>query len=332
MKDYYQILGINRTSTEDEIKQAFRNLAKTHHPDKGGDKEKFQELQEAYDTLMDPEKKHVYDNPNLSTQFNNLFGQGFHFNFNTMFQNNKYTKKSDHNHAYTIKLKDVYTGFKKTFILRRTFNCKKCYETCLKCNGNGFLPQHVYIGHITHTYNQPCYSCNSIGKIKIDNTTIQCKLCNNTGNINEEKTIEINIPKGVENGFKFIYEEWGEQAVKNDEKSGDLIIIINIENHDNFTRKGLDLYYKYNISFKESIIGTKIVIPYFHEPFEIQTKTFGIINPDKYYIVFQKGLENDKGNKGSLYVKFNINYPVNRILNDIEINKINNTLDDINID
>ena len=64
----------------------------------------------------------------------------------------------------------------------------------------------------------------------------------------------------------------------------------------------------------------------------IQTKTFGIINPDKYYIVFKKGLENDKGNKGSLYVKFNINYPVNRILNDIEINKINNTLDDINID
>jgi DnaJ family protein A protein 2 len=329
MKDYYQILGINRNSTEEEIKQAFRNLAKTHHPDKGGNKEKFQELQEAYDTLTDPNKKQVYDNP--LPQFNNIFQQGFPFNFNNIFKN-QYIKKSDHHHTYTVKLKDVYTGFKKTFILKRTFNCKNCYKTCLKCNGNGFLPQHVYIGPITHTYNQPCYSCNSTGKFNNNNSLEQCQLCNNTGNIDEEKTIEINIPKAVEKGFKFVYDGWGEQAVKNDEKSGDLIIIINVEDDNNFTRKGLDLYYNYNITFKESIIGKKITIPYFHEPFDIDIKSFGIINPDKNYIVFQKGLENDKGNKGSLYVKFNIEYPVNRILNDTEINILNNTLSSIKID
>ena len=103
------------------------------------------------------------------------------------------------------------------------------------------------------------------------------------------------------------------------------------QNKTLFERKGLDLYLKYNISLKESIIGRKIYIPYFHEPFEIDIQSYGIINPNKEYIVFQKGLENSKGNKGSLYIKFNITYPENKILNDTHIQTIKKIFEEINI-
>ena len=135
----------------------------------------------------------------------------------------------------------------------------------------------------------------------------------------------------MENVYKFMYEGWGEQAERDNEKSGDLIIIIHTEPHSMFERKGLDLHYKTSITLKESIIGKKITIPYFQDIFDINTKELGIINPSKEYIIFQKGLENNIGNKGSMYVKFDIQYPTNKILNDNEILKIKNIFLETNI-
>lgn len=333
MNDYYNILNLKKNATEDEIKQSFRSLAKTHHPDKGGNKEKFQEIQEAYNTLSDPKKRQEYDNPEPSLQdlFGGMGGGGFPFgiNIHNMFNMQQQNiKKTNHYHNCNIKLENVYTGLNKTFNLTKTFKCKICQKTCIKCNGSGNTQQKIALGPMIHILNQPCNSCNSTGKIKVDK---YCNICLNTGLIEEQKTVEINIPKGVENGYKFMYEEWGEQAEKNNEKSGDLIIIINIETHSNFERKGLDIHYKCNITLKESIIGKKIMIPYFYEPFEINTQTFGIINPTKDYMIFQKGLENTKGNKGSLYIRFNIKYPDNKILDDNQIEKLNNIFQETNI-
>lgn len=332
MKDYYKILGINKGSSEDEIKQSFRSLAKIHHPDKGGNKEKFQEIQEAYDTLSDPQKRAVYENPTPS--FNDIFGGmggGFPFNINLngMFQQQQNSKRSDHFYNCNIKFEDVYTGTKKTFNLKREFNCKNCQKKCTTCNGLGNIQQKLQMGPIIQILNQPCYVCNSSGKIRDDKN---CDTCRNTGVIEEQKKIEINIPKGIDNGHKFVYEEWGEQPQKENEKAGNLIITINVEINNIFERKGLDLHYKCNITLKESIIGKKINIPYFNEPFDVNTTEFGIINPNKEYIIFQKGLENSKGNKGSMYIKFNIQYPTNKILTDADINNINTIFSEINID
>lgn len=323
MTNYYDVLGINKSSSEDEIKHAYRNLAKTHHPDKGGSKEKFQEIQEAYDTLSDTQKKASYDAPQFSP-FNNMFEGGFPFN---IFQGHQTNKRTDHHYTCTIKFDDVFTGLKKTFILKRSFRCKNCQINCTSCNGSGNRPQRIQIGPIIQIHNQPCFSCNSSGKIK---DTKNCDICVNKGIIDEEKTIEIVIPKGVDNNHKFIYEEWGEQAEKENEKSGNLIIIIEVQKHEHFERKGLDLHYKQNFTLKESIIGKKISIPYFSTSIEVDTKQYGIINPFKEYIVFQKGLENLKGQKGSLYIKFEIDY-TNKILNDTDIEEINNLFTKINI-
>lgn len=328
MTNYYNILGLNNNATEDEIKHAYRNLAKTHHPDKGGSKEKFQEIQEAYDTLSDPQKKANYDAPSFSP-FDNMFGGGMGggFPFN-IFQTNQINKKSDHHYVCNIKLDDVFTGIKKTFNLKRSFKCKSCQINCNSCNGSGNRPQRIQIGPIIQILNQPCNTCNSSGKIK---ETKNCDVCVNKGTIEEEKTIEIVIPKGVDNKHKFVYEEWGEQAEKDNEKSGDLIITVEVQNHKDFERKGLDLHYKHNLTFKESIIGKKINIPYFSNTIEIDTKQYGIINPSRDYIIFQMGLENSKGQKGSLYIKFAIMY-TSTILNDTEIEEINNLFTKINIE
>jgi len=327
MSNYYDVLGINKNSSEDEIKHAYRNLAKTHHPDKGGSKEKFQEIQEAYDTLSDQQKKTAYDNP-PSSPFDNMFGgMGGGFPFN-IFQTHQINKRSDHHYKCSIKLDDVFTGLKKTFNLKRTFKCKNCQINCNSCNGSGNRPQRIQIGPIIQILNQPCSGCNSTGKIR---DTKNCDVCINKGTIDDEKTIEIVIPKGVDNNYKFTYEEWGEQAEKDNEKSGDLIITIEVQNHEHFERKGLDLHYKQKLTFKESIIGKKISIPYFSNSIEIDIKEYGIINPFRDYIIFQMGLENSKGQKGSLYIKFEIVY-INKILNDIEIEELNNLLTKINIE
>jgi DnaJ family protein A protein 2 len=327
MSEYYNILGVNKNASEDEIKQAYRNLAKTHHPDKGGNKEKFQEIQEAYDNLSDPQKKHMYDNPTPSFEdiFGGGFGGGFPFN---MFQTHQNTKKSDHYYTCNIRLDDVFTGLKKTFNLKRNFKCKNCQKICTRCNGSGNNQQRVQIGPIIQILNQPCSSCNSSGKIK---DTKNCNICVNKGTIEEEKTIEINIPKGVENNHRFTYEEWGEQPDKDNEKPGDLIINIVVQKHNHFERRGLDLYYTYDLSLTESIIGKKISIPYFSNTIEADISEYGIINPTRDYIIFQKGLENVKGQKGSLYIKFNIKYP-NKILNITERQELNNLFTKLNID
>ena len=318
MSDFYNTLGINKNATPTEIKKAYRELAKEHHPYKGGDKEKFQKIQEAYDTLSDPQKKNEYDNP-MSNFFNGgnqgfPFGggnQGFPFggiNINNFFRGGggrNTIKKADHQHSCVIQLKDVYKGITKTFNLSRDIHCKTCKKSCTNCNGNGIINNKINLGPIIQILEQNCPVCNGSGRVK-DNT-ILCT-CSN-GIINEKKTIEINIPKGVENGKQYFYEGWGEQITRDGDIPGNLIIVINIENDNNFERNGLHLKHKINISFKESIVGKKIKIPYFDEDFELNTQEFGIINPKKEYIITRKGLQNTNNERGNMYVKFEIKYP-----------------------
>jgi DnaJ-class molecular chaperone len=142
--------------------------------------------------------------------------------------------------------------------------------------------------------------------------------------------IEIHIPKGVENNKQYIYEGWGEQAVKPNEKSGDFIIRLNVENHDIFERDNLDLKHKTQITLYESIIGKELIIPYFEEKIVINTNIFGIINPEKEYIVLEKGLRNEMNQKGNLKIIFKIIYPEKTFNND-EINDITNIFKKLNL-
>lgn len=318
MSSHYDVLKVSKNATDSEIKQAYRNLAKQYHPDKGGDKEMFQKIQEAYNTLSDPKKRHEYDNPNIFDNiFENMdpFGGGFPFNF---FNKNTKVKKNNTYYLLKITLDDVFKGIKKTFNLKRSFECKTCINNCTECGGKGQVTRKVQFGNLIQIMNTTCSKCNGKGKKK-NNT---CNNCSSKGFTYEEKKVEINIPKGIENGKEYVFKEWGEQSNNPNEISGDFVIKISVEDHKIFNRNGLNLYITENITFIESVIGKIVKIMYFGEELILETKLLGIINPNKEYIIPNKGLEDIYGKKGNLHIRFNISYPEKKLTEE-EINNLN---------
>jgi len=177
------------------------------------------------------------------------------------------------------------------------------------------------MGPIINFFPQMCGSCKGTGITR--NININCSNCGSTGNTSKEMDINIYVPKGVENGKEYFFEGWGEQAIKDNEISGNFIIRIDIENHPLFKRKNnLDLIYTTQINVFETIVGKVISIPMLDETFTLDIKQFGLINPHKEYLIMKKGLVDEDINRGNLIVKFEIIYDNNLKLGDEEIIKI----------
>jgi DnaJ-class molecular chaperone len=298
LKEYYDILGISPSASDDEIKQAYRKLAREHHPDKGGNKEHFQKIQQAYEILSDPNKRNHQEDIHFSP-----FGFTHHFRNNT-----EIIKKADNHYTCKLSLNEVYFGVSKKFKVKRVSMCKICREFCPVCRGTGIISQTLQLGPLTQFLQQPCGRCGSAGFIRQQQKT--CQSCNSSGQIEENKIFEINIPRGVESGKQFCFAEWGEQANKSNEISGNFIVTIYVEIENKcFERDKLDLIYNTNLSLKESIISKTITIPYFGKDLTISTLGFGIINPQKQYTIFNKGLIDENGECGHLHIRFSIDYP-----------------------
>jgi len=325
MSDYYDILGISKSASDDEIKNAYRKLAKTHHPDKGGDKSKFQEIQTAYETLSDINKRNNYNNS--SSQNQNTFQFPFQFDhpFFKHHNKNNTSKKNDHIYNCYISLKDVYTGIQKKFRVSRNKICNNCKQICNNCNGNGKLIYNQQLGPFIQRVEHNCSNCNSTG-IK---TTVDCEICDNKRYITEENIFDVNIKPGIESGTKITFSDWGEQPTRNNEIPGSFIVNIIINQHPEFIRNKLNLIWKTKISLRDSIIGKNIIIPHFIKPIELNTKGFGIINPNQEYIIYNSGLIDEKGNQGNLHVQFNIEYKECNF-NDEQINILRSTFDQVN--
>jgi DnaJ-class molecular chaperone len=309
MSDYYNILGLSRGASDDDIKASYRKLARQHHPDKGGDKEFFQKIQEAYETLSDSSKKQQYDNPmNMNTGIDNMFPFGFeHPFFKHHTRQQQIVKKSDHTYSCRITLKEVYTGTIKKLKINRKRICKICISNCKQCGGNGVSTQHVQMGPFTQVVQQTCNKCGGTGKF--NDNTIECSSCNSLGTINEENVFEIKIKRGAISGENFVFHEWGEQAVKDNEISGNFVVNIIIENDKNFRRDNMDLLYTINLTFRESVVGKVLTIPHFGGDIVLDTRGFGLINPNKEYIIYNKGLLDENEKSGNLRLKYQITYP-----------------------
>jgi DnaJ-class molecular chaperone len=296
MSDYYEVLGLNNQATDDDIKKAYKRLAMLNHPDKGGDTTQFQRVQEAYETLGDKHKKAQYDNRNNQPDF---FQSFFH-------QNHRKQKRADHYFTCNISLKDVYFGVTKKFKVTRTRMCTQCTTSCHTCNGSGVMMHQLQMGPLTQMFQQQCNRCSGSGQVTSSDNT--CKNCV-SGNVTEEKLIDLTLEKGVESGIKKVVPEWGEQATKSNEISGNLVITVVVDASSDFKRDGLDLLYVPTITFLESMIGKEIDIPLFDGVLKMNISGFGIIDPKKKYTVYDKGLIDKRGNKGHLHLVFNIEYP-----------------------
>lgn len=316
--NYYDILGVSKDASEDEIKRAYRKLALKTHPDKnGGDDTMFKKINLAYETLSDPDKRNAYDNPNQIPDFGgsgfpggDIFEQLFRgmggMNINVNINGQRYngpTKRGNHLHRIAISLRDVHTGIIKTLKLKINKVCFDCKTRCGNCNGSGITVRIQHNGPFVQQIQTQCGMCSGTGGINTGNTS--CKKCNGTSNYVDEQTVKVEIDKGTMSGYKIVFEKMGEQAQKPGEEAGDLIIEIIVEEDPYFTREGDNLVFKSKLTLAETFIGKDILVPHFEEHVRINTNIFGIINPNKRYHIQGKGL----CGKGDLIFIFEIIYP-----------------------
>jgi len=330
----YEILGINQNASQDEIKRAYKKLAIQFHPDKNPNNSeaeaKFREISNAYSILSNEDNKRRYDNlgdenyddnngggapdVDIREMFEHMFGNrntdpfgDAFFGFkNRTHQNNQCNNIQK---TYNATLEEVYFGINKNINFKISHHCKKCIKTCDKCNGNGMIQQMIQMGPFTQIISQPCNTCTGTGVIIKGSKN--CNECKGEGIYEVDNLCNLNIPKGFEEGMKTIFNNLGEQPKKNNQIPGHLILEIRVQDHSIFTRKGNDLYYKLSITLTESILGKDINIPYFDDVIKININQFGIINPNKQYIIKNRGLPilNNDNKKGNLFLEFNIIYP-----------------------
>ncbi len=288
-RDYYEVLGVAKTATEDEIKKAYRVLAKKYHPDMNpGDKEaekKFKEASEAYAVLSDAEKRKQYDQFGHAAfdggsgfggfDFNNMgYGDIFDGFFGEFFgggrgsrgaANNGPMKGQSLRTSVRITFMESVTGTEKDLTLNLKDPCTTCNGTgakpgtspqmCPKCQGKGQVvyTQQSLFGTVKNV--QMCPDCRGAGKIIKD----KCPDCNGTGYTTSRKTIRVKIPAGIENGQSVRIYEKGEPGI-NGGPRGDLLVEIMVDRHEEFQRQGDDIFTEVKISYAIAALGGSVVI------------------------------------------------------------------------
>lgn len=291
--DLYNILGVSKNSTDDEIKSAYRKLSKKYHPDINKDpdaEDKFKEISSAYETLSDPNKRNIYDR--YGTTDSNSFSNGFGYNFNDIFEkfgdvfgdafgrrygNQKRTSRgSDLRIKVSLTIEDIIKGANKKIKYKRQTSCTTCdgkggsdIRDCLPCNGTGRrqVVQNTPFGQIRQeTY---CSDCSGTGK-QIKN---KCNTCYGDGTTLKEEIVDIDIPAGVSTGMQLSMRGYGNHI--RDGVPGDLNIIIDEIKEDYFRREHNNIIVEKDISVIDAIVGAKINVktPHGELPIDIQPGT-----------------------------------------------------------
>lgn len=292
-RDFYEILGLAKNASEDDIKKAYRKLAIKYHPDKNPDdkaaEEKFKEAAEAYEVLSNAEKRQRYDQfghagvggasgaggfggggmnmDDIFSQFGDIFGGAFggFGGAGGRSGGRRVARGTNLRVKVKLNLTEIANGVEKKIKVNKHVACKTCsgsgakngqYETCRSCNGTGAITrvQQTILGAMqTQT---TCGSCHGEGRIIKD----KCNTCHGDGIVREEEIIGINIPAGVADGMQLSMSGKGNAAPRGG-INGDLLIVIEEEEHPHLKREGNHLIYYLSISFPDAAMGTSVEIP-----------------------------------------------------------------------
>jgi len=290
-RDYYEVLGVSRDASIDEIKKAYRDLALKYHPDRNpGNKEaeeKFKEITEAYEVLSDPEKRKIYDTyghagfgptgfdwtqdfSRVRMDFSDIFGDIFSDFFEDIFGSGfrrervqtRKTKGSDLEYRIYITLKEAATGTEKYINISRFDECPECNGTgsktkkakitCPSCKGTGQVVRTS--GFITIA--QTCPKCKGEGEVLSD----PCVNCRGTGRVRNMHKILVKIPAGIENGMSLRLKKEGDIGPNKGER-GDLYVTVFIEKDPLFERREQDIYVEVPITITQAVLGDEIEVP-----------------------------------------------------------------------
>ena len=293
-RDYYEVLGLSKGASDDEIKKAYRKLAKKYHPDMNpGDKTaeaKFKEVNEAYSVLSDKDKRAKYDqfghagvDPNfgaggggfggfdmgdvdLGDLFGSFFGGGFGGGFGSQQRANAPQRGESLRASLTISFEEAAFGCQKEIELNRTEQCQECRgsgcaagttaETCPDCRGTGTVRVQQRMGSMAFSSSAPCSRCRGTGRI----IHTPCKSCGGTGSVRRSSRISVTIPAGIDDGQAVSLRGQG-NAGKNGGPAGDLNVSIWVRPSAQFRRDGTTVLYEHPVSFVQAALGAELEIP-----------------------------------------------------------------------
>ena len=335
-KDFYEVLGVTKGASSDQIKAAYRKLAVKHHPDKNeGNKaseDKFKEASEAYHVLSNSERKQNYDNFGHAAFENGSGGRGgfenfdFSSSFSDIFEDffedfggtggrrgrrNSNLRGSDLRYDLSISLEEAYTGKKQDIKFSTSEKCNTCkgsgskpgYEVgaCSMCGGNG----QVRSNQGFFTVQQTCPQCSGNG----EEITNPCSDCNGQGKKQTSKRLSVTIPKGVNDGTRIRLTGKGEAGSRG-AGNGDLYLFINVYSHDLFKRSDENLFFECPISIADAALGAAIEIPTI-DGGKAKIKIPSGTQSGKQFRLKGKGMPYMRGSEnGHLYVKVNTEVPV----------------------
>ncbi|KLN60916.1 molecular chaperone DnaJ [Kiloniella spongiae] len=336
-KDFYEVLGVSRSADAKELKSAYRKLAMKYHPDRNPDdaeaEKKFKEINEAYGILKDDQQRAAYDNyghaafenggPGAGGGFGGggFGGGGFADIFEEMFGGfgggggrsaGGSQRGGDLRYNMEISLEDAYTGKEAEIRIPSAVSCDSCDGsgaakgsspvTCGTCKGNG----RVRMQQGFFTVERTCHSCQGVGKV-IENP---CGNCHGSGRVEKEKTLQVNIPAGVEEGNRIRLAGEGEMGARGG-TPGDLYIFLSIEPHRIFQREGADIYCRVPISMTQAALGGSVEVP------TIDGGRAKVSIPDGTQSRQQFRLRNKgmsvlrSSSRGDMYVEVTVETPVN---------------------
>lgn len=332
-KDYYEILGVSKDATQDDIKKAYRTLVKKYHPDLHPNDtqcaEKFKEINEANEVLSDEKKRKNYDTFGSADgnggfggfggnggfggfgDFGDIFGDIFGGFGGSRTRAQTKTKGDDITIELSMSFLDAAKGCKREVVYTRNQPCSACkgtgakggtaYKTCEKCGGSGQIQYTTSNGFFRSVSVKPCDECKGTGKKIID----ACPDCHGKGYSRAQTKVNLDIPAGADTG-SYIRKVGFGQASTNGGPAGDLIIVIKVEPSKIFKRKNFDLYVQVPISFTTAVLGGKVKVPLIDDTMEYTI-------PDgtqsgKVFFVRGKGIKTGRGT-GDLYIEVVVEVP-----------------------
>lgn len=337
-KDYYEVLGVTKSASKDEIKKAFHKLAHKFHPDKAqGDADKFKELSEAYSILSDDKKRAEYDSYGRVfsdgaspgggfgngagfdfSQFQDAFQNGFGFDFGDVFTDffgnqggGRGRRGRDISIDLELTFKESIFGTTRKVLLAKTAVCDTCHGsgaepgteliTCTHCNGSGKLHESSNSFFGTITMETPCRFCHASGKVPKE----KCHTCRGEGVYRKQEEIEIVVPAGIELGEMIRLTGAGEAVAGG--QSGDLYVKVHVRPDPRFKKDGPNLVTELNIKLSDALLGSEYTIATLDGD-EVINIPAGVSHGELLRIS-NKGVPNNRGKRGDLFVKVKITLP-----------------------